>query len=800
MGIIERAGREGVSRWLGLAGLALLAACGGPGAPPAPALHLVDRMDAPGVEVTGTPATASPPRAEWRFDDAEEAAAWHSGGGIDQLQVPDGRLRGITTSTSGMVHTEWPDEAGERDRLHAVEITLQVSSGTTLEVEFRGDGDLDLDGVRADETWALSTPLLPGDDLRTYRLTAEDDRPSSAIRRVFLRPSDVAGASFEIASVRLVFEREHLAETESGVAWRGLSDVFHETIVTKSPETIHLPLTLPGAPWLDLAIGTMTAAPATFRIEGRAEGAAGSVTLLERTITTSGRWERTPVELGALAGRQVTLSLSLVADEPGVIGLWGSPVVRDRSPSPPGSAPRGVILVMADTIRPDHLSLYGYERATTPILRRLGASGARFDDAMAQATWTKASTPSILTSLHALSHGVRDVPDRLSSAATTLAEVYRAAGHATISFSSVNFTGAATNLHQGFEELHEAASRTATMRGKSAREFVDRLLPWLEQHRETPFFVFLHLFDPHSPFEPRAPYDTLWADPDGRAAHAERVAAVRGEIASPFRRGQVMPTRAELEDAGVDIDAFMAYRKAWYDGSIRGMDAEIGRLMERLAEWGLAEEVVLAVVGDHGEEFLEHGESWHGQSVYGELTHVPLLLWAPGRIGPGQVVTETVRTIDLMPTLLELSGLGVPDGIQGQSLLPLLTSGDGTAIRDAAEWITRPAVAEEHTRTAAGTDDRHAAVALVLDGWRLVHNEVRDRTDEPEYELYDHVSDPLNLVDVASQRPDVVERLTAELDRWRRRSEVARLPADAEVADALSSDELERLRSLGYIR
>ena len=778
----------------------LLVGCGGGLEPPA-TQHLIDILDWTGAEVTGTPDRTAPPRARWRFDDPETddepLAGWLNGGGVADLEIREGSLFGSTTAESAIVHVEWHDELARRDRLHAVDIELQVSAGTTLEVEFRGGGELNLDRVHADEAWALSTPLLPGDAVRTYRLTATDNRPSTSIRRVFVRPSDTVGARFHIRSVRLVFDREHLAETPSGVSWRGLDDIFHESIVAKAPEVVRIPLTLPEHPWLDLSIGTMDPAPVTFRVEAQVRGSDDTWVLLERTVTTPNRWERTPVDLTPVAGLEVTLSLGLRASDPGVLGLWGSPVVRHHGLSASGSpaTPRGIILTMADTIRPDHLGVYGYGRNTTPTLARLAAGGTRFDDTMAQATWTKVSTPSILTSLYPLSHTVKDVPDRLPSSATTLAEIYRTAGHATLSFSSVTFSGAATNLHQGFEELHEAASRSGDKRGKSAREYVDRLLPWLDLHRDVPFFVFLHLFDPHSPFEPRPPYATMWADPTGLAAHRDRMAEVRRQIDSPFLRGQVMPAQADLDASGIDVEAFLSYRKAWYDGSIRGMDAEIGRLIARLEELGLADSVVVAVGGDHGEEFLEHGSSWHGQSVYGELTQVPLILWAPGRVPAGRQVGDTVRTIDLMPTLLELSGLPVPDSLQGQSLLPLLGASGATG----QTWVVRPAVAEEHVRTEAGADDDHASYALVLDGWRLIHNVTRDE-GEPEYELYDHTRDPLNLTDVARDRPDVVERLTAELARWRRRSEAAMLPSDDELGDVLSSDELERLRSLGYLR
>ena len=127
-----------------------------------------------------------------------------------------------------------------------------------------------------------------------------------------------------------------------------------------------------------------------------------------------------------------------------------------------------------------------------------------------------------------------------------------------------------------------------------------------------------------------------------------------------------MPTRGELEAAGFDPAAYVEHDRDWYDGSIRGMDAEIGRLVERLAELGLGRRTLLVFTGDHGEEFLEHGRTFHGQSVYGELSDVPLHLLAAGRAcRPGATVAETVQTIDVMPTLLELSGLPVPEGDPG---------------------------------------------------------------------------------------------------------------------------------------
>ena len=248
-----------------------------------------------------------------------------------------------------------------------------------------------------------------------------------------------------------------------------------------------------------------------------------------------------------------------------------------------------------------------------------------------------------------------------------------------------------------------------------------------------------------------------------------------------------MPSSDELAAADVNADEFISYYHDWYDGSIRGMDPEIGRLLEHLETLGLSDRTLVAFIGDHGEEFLEHGRTWHGHSVYGELTNVPLLLWQPGVVPANHEVMETVRTIDLMPTILTLSVLPIPGAAQGQTLTPLL--GMRSAGDDADAWVARAVVSEEHVM---GATDDHESYAVLLDGWRLV----RDVQPEDGFELYEHATDPLAINDVAADHPDVVERLSREYDRWKRRSEEATLPSDEDLESTLSAEELQRLRSL----
>lgn len=816
------------------------------------AIRLVDDFEASLVDGKPAAPDVKPPRTEWRFDGDAHPATWEAGGakdkaaaaalaamrgweagpGIDGLAIRNGRLTATSTAEFPILHVERTPVHADQDLLYSVQVRMRASAGTNLQMAFAREEKVDLaQAVKdaGDFPWSTTTPIVAGDQMRTYVLRPRRPVSSDGTRHVLLRPTDAAGAHFEIESVRLVFRKEHLAGIPPGVGWQGLSEIYHETIVARSPESIRFPVRLPARPWLDLSIGTIEDGPVTFRVglsrKGSAGGSGGGgseTALLERTITRPHRWESVPIDLGGFAGEKVALSLTLSSGKSGAIGFWGSPVVRSRGATParaateravPGDPPQGVILIWADTLRRDHLGVYGYARETAPNLRRLAGEGALFEHCVVQATWTKVSTPSLLTSLYPTSHRVHDFSDRIAASATTLAEVYRDAGYATLSMSSILFTGAFTNLHQGFEEVHEDGSLPDQESSKTAREYVDRLLPWLETHRDAPFFVFLHVADPHDPYKPYAPYDTMWGDPSKAAEHERQMKEVRKVIADPLLRRFGMPTRDEIAKAGFDPDAYVAVDRDWYDGSIRGMDAEIARLVERLRTLGLEGKTVVAFTGDHGEEFHDHGRSFHGQSTYGELANSALILWGPGVIPPGAVIGESVQTIDLMPTLLSMSGLVPPKEAQGRSLVPLLaasgsrpgSSGQvvaGTGDAPPAGWEERPAISEKIPTPdgSGGPPPRDtSSKAITLGGWKLIHNIVRPE-GKPEYELYDALKDPLNKNDQAGAHPEIVERLTAALASWQTGAESVRLKADTDAAKNMSQEELERLRSLGYIQ
>ena len=314
-----------------------------------------------------------------------------------------------------------------------------------------------------------------------------------------------------------------------------------------------------------------------------------------------------------------------------------------------GAAPNkqsNVILICLDTVRADHLGCYGYEgNETTPALDALAENAIVFADASATAGWTKPSVPSFLTGTYPCQHGVYEgsarlkegaVTDVLPDSATTLAEVFADAGWRTGAFVRNAQLRPGNGFEQGFESYMDEAG--------DAREIRWRAQDWLgEQEDDRPFFLYLHLLDAHWPYPVPDEYAT-------RFASAEAVA--------PFRDGDSRALRDAINDGEVDFEA--ADREALlalYDGALRYIDDELGRLFAWLDRNGL-EDTVICVISDHGEEFGEYGRIGHGHSLSENLLRVPWILRDPNS-APGRVEVP-VSLVDLYPTLLATAGITAP--------------------------------------------------------------------------------------------------------------------------------------------
>ena len=804
-----------------LVGVALAILACGPSTPPAIQSLAIAFPDA---TVQGTPDVELDfPELEWRFGDDSPLPGeddegnpvppldvWQAFHDISGLEIRDGVLTGTVSGPLPILALSIAEDTLPDDRPSSFTLKLGLPAGEELNVDVMRELEKEeiLDRLADSELGDFNLELRPGDEVQTYVLgeaqaTFGIRGSLSQIRHLLIRPTEVPeGTRFTVESLRATGRVEELSKLPSGFGWHGLAEIYRETVVSRSPETVTFDVEAGDASWLDLVVGTPGDHPVTFRAVAETSG--GEVVERQRTVTEPYRWFELDLDLAGHDG-PLRVSLELESEEPGRLGFWGGPTVRHRDAraavSEPSEhrlalsdrgAPRGVVLFLADTLRRDHLDAWGYERETAPELTRLASEGTLFEDNLSQGTWTKIAVPAVLTSLYATTHGITDVPHRLPASVTTLAEAFRDAGYATFHTSSVPFSGKNSNLQQGVEVLHERGSLDLGDYGsKTARPYVDEFLAWLETHHDAPFFAFVHVFDPHSPFRPRPPFDRRWIDAEGAADLADHFESLRES--TDFHG---LPDRKHLEDAKIDEEEYVRGALAWYDGSIRAMDAEIGKMMEGLEALGIVDDVLIGFVADHGEEFLEHGRSWHGQSVYGEMVDVPMFIRWPGVV-PSHRVASSTQSIDLMPTLLELARVPVPEQAQGRSLLPLLVAAAAGESPQEHGWNDPPVFTERADSESESVDGLPDAYAVIHDGWKLIWNVVV-RDERPELELFDHRADPLDLENLADQHPERVAELKKLIEGWRTRAEEAKV-SDEGLEDEMDPEELERLRALGYV-
>jgi len=458
----------------------------------------------------------------------------------------------------------------------------------------------------------------------------------------------------------------------------------------------------------------------------------------------------------------------------------------NAAPRPAASIPPdlrdkpNIIVIVADALRADRLSCYtqcpadGYTKNQTPQIDALARDGVLYREMSAQASWTKPSVGTILTSLYPSSHQAVHAESQLPAAATALAEVLSVNGYRTAGLVTNAYITPLFGFDQGFDSyvylepddpffapsaatrlaIHRALMRTdlgrwqrqtfGTWPGPYYREAEvvnAHLLPWLEAQRTGRFFVYVHYMDPHTPYF-RHPYDgTAFMD-----------------ALPPDQAGWV---------------------SSLYDGEVVYLDAHLGALFDALKTWGLYDDALIVFTADHGEEFFEHGGWGHGATLYEEQLRVPLIVKYPGGQYAGTVDEGCARSLDLAPTVLDVTGIPIPGTMQGVSLRP-----GENALPRATVLLAETIYQARYTMQAVRVGSRKL-IRTAPDHPRLI----------PPTLLFDLAADPGEHHDRATAEPDVIRTLQTELDRV---LAFARERAVAGQASPVDPATRERLRNLGY--
>jgi len=473
-----------------------------------------------------------------------------------------------------------------------------------------------------------------------------------------------------------------------------------------------------------------------------------------------------------------------------------------------------IILISIDTLRADHLSCYGYPRATSPAIDRLAAEGIRFERTASTASFTLPAHASMMTGLFPTSHGAtyqnRDprsfTVSGIGPEHPTLAGLLRDAGYDTAGFVSGPLMSRQFGFSRGFQWYDDRYDRLQSARARllsrtvlfrvlsAAKIFNDRdldsqriagemnplVLSWLRQRGHSsagrPFFLFVHYWDPHAPYDPPAPWGR--SDDGSPLSHA----AVEYDM-DRLLTGDYTMTPPALADT-----------LALYDGEISYVDQQVGLLIDAMRQSGVLDDSMLVLTSDHGESFGEHAHWEHSRVLYEDLLHVPFILRLPAARHGGTVQKDVIaQPTDILPTALSVAGLAVPRDAEGRDLTrwidPPSTPGappgvkaPGLAFAEVdhnVDWPKRWGARFDRDLTSARTPR-----------WKYI------RSSSGAEELFDLDADPGELSDLARRDPATTTTMRALVEAWRRTLAGPSGSRPTEIDEGLR----ENLRSLGYIQ
>ncbi len=390
---------------------------------------------------------------------------------------------------------------------------------------------------------------------------------------------------------------------------------------------------------------------------------------------------------------------------------FGTAAVAKMAAPNPGQRTPDVYLITIDTLRADHVGCYGYKQVETPALDALAADGIRFTEAFTHSPITNTSHVTILTGLLPSVHGVTDFGVPLSPQHVTAAELLKKQGYQTAAFIGaviLDSNALAPGIDRGFDFYDNFPAKTDSKERwgrveRRAMEVVSHAETWFEQHPTGPHFVWVHMYDPHDPYEPPAPFSEK-------------------------------------------------YKDHLYDGEIAYADSAVAHWIAFLKKAGVYDNAIIIVTGDHGEGLGEHGEETHGLFLYDSTLHVPLILKTPAAAHHGMVIDAQVRTTDILPTILSATGIAAPAELNGESLFPLVN-------------INEQNTHEQKQRALFGETDYPLRWgwaplrALRTDNSKLI--------EAPRPELYDLQADPKELKNLYAADGSKLQSMQAAMAEWK---------------------------------
>ena len=389
------------------------------------------------------------------------------------------------------------------------------------------------------------------------------------------------------------------------------------------------------------------------------------------------------------------------------------------------ATPPNIIIYLVDTLRRDHLGIYGYSRDTAPRLSEFAADAVRFDRAFSPSSWTRPAVASLLSGIYPAQHGARTRLDKIAPGVELIGEYLHAAGYHNAAFvSNVNVLPI-WGFERGFDRFVDVDSK---LKDRHSDAVNDAVFQYLDEGVPAPFLLYVHTRDPHEPYEPPPPFDQLWP-----------AAAPADATTRPKR----------------DKPPWVVKNIQRYDGEVSYNDDQFGKFLDRLKADGLYRDSLIVFTADHGEEFYERGVWGHGQSLFGEVVRIPLLIKLPGSRRAGSVLDAPTTLVDLLPTLLSAAGVAVPEGLAGIDLLPAIERGEDQKLDERSLFFELDLVGK--------TGQRTVSTAMIRGEFKYTAR------SQPTHEigLWNLELDANEITNLANEIPETREALAEEIEAYR---------------------------------
>ena len=813
--------------------------CSEPSPPPVPGartlVHLEDRLDAAEIASAPAPEAARLPRswggeglAEWATLSADVVSPLAA---VERQTIDDGvrlalsRARttsfqitgGLAIELDGLVLADWETvlvKARSSDRFGGITVAYNVEQ----------DDDLP-DGMVFFMSTGEAPPIFSDGSEQVYAIPLrlrEGDSPTVGLDSLAVLVGGPESGTIDILSISLV-PRGAAFPDPYGVRPIARQGELRRTLFAHTPVGLRWAVEVAEGSRLDFALSTDGGEAVSYRVRLET-GDGGQEVLMDEGIDDSEGWHQRSVDLAAHAGTRVHLVLEASSERDGAVALWGAPILS----AIPGTDWPNVIFYVIDGAGADLMSVYGYERQTTPFLEELAAEATVFDYAYSNSTWTQPSTVSFMTSLHhsvlgGLRRGMHSTA--VPPGAVTMADHMRAGGYQTASFTSNPNAGRIIGTHQGVDLMLDGPTEHHSTSSADLQEAYWR---YRESYPGGPYWAHFQTTDVHEPNEPCPPYAERWIDQDRRDQMAVSEQRMFMTVGYLFGQSSILNFfESGIRETGIDRQEFFGARRDLYDETMVHQDDQLRALVDRLKARGEWENTLLIIAADHGHPagtFSRFGRGlfdpqpplWEGAMLDSYSTRIPMMWIWPGRIEGGRRLSEKVSMIDVLPTLLDLVGLPQPAVLQGQSLAPLLR-GESMEVRPVIfdEFRVDEATGEmigniemidgrwgaslEIAPTAEGADPDLGRHVVPLGGRWGAHHEFFP--DQPRFLLYDLEADPFAKRAVNDEHPQLVEKYRRKLLlQWKAHLALAKQFSGETEDVPLSPDQLEQLKSLGYIQ